>query len=982
MDIDSDFYAQNEVYKSWADHPLTFKVANDQAGSVGFRLPQRAAAFAVLSHLDMSPTKPATVVMPTGTGKTDTIFALMLAGLFKRTLLIVPSDALRQQMGERLASLTTLRRIEVVTDRLLSPKVHLAEGGKSALDLDAIEAANVTVATPATLSLPQADALAEVLERFTHIVFDEAHHVVAETWERIRAAAHGKPTLYFTATPFRLDEQRISGKIVFNYTLRQAQRDGYFQEIEFHPVREYREELVDEAIAEKALDLLQRDIENGFDHILMARCSGIEKAKRVAAIYARLSDGTDLNPVLLHSKSKNVSEKRRDVLDRKSRIVVCVNMLGEGFDLPELKLAAIHDQHRSPAVTLQFIGRLTRVSSRLGAAKFIANIANQRIDGEMQALYASDADWGMIIREVSETKIGREVERQEFEAKFEGSDDAEKIVALNPRPNTSAIAYRVNPSGWMPSNVAKLKGRGETLELSSIGDDGSIVMAVTKQTAPVEWADSASVMTTTWHLYLAYYRPTDRTLFATCSGDEVQLGRFVGLIAPTASRIRDEAVFRILSGIDLLKLQNVGLIRGGREVRFTMHVGQDVNSVMEDLENGTSAKSNIFAVGHANGEKTTAGCSAKGKLWRMDDSAVDEWIKWCDQVSVKINDQNIDTSDILKNVLRSERIEGAWPKGIFFADWPDQLMIETESKCAITVNSDSYSITDLTLGPPVYDTPTILAVPLMASREGEQERELLRIRILLQADGYSYSVPDARLTMGSKEQRLDEYLDHARLRLLAVDGAIVIGNYRIYSPISLNVRLPLDRLESWPWTGVDISRESMIDSSDLASVQGYTFSKIANEYDVIFDDDGAGEVADLVAVRVLDQWIEVDLYHCKYCKSGQVPGGRVDDAYVVTGQASRSVKWHARGQQLFQRLLDRYSKSESKGRNRILKGSPEIIDLLRRKARDMEVRMGFVVVQPAISLQSNLDEVLTVLGTSYVYIKNIANAKLRVIGSP
>ncbi|KLA86677.1 hypothetical protein SM19410_22805 [Xanthomonas hortorum pv. gardneri] len=88
-------------------------------------------------------------------------------------------------------------------------------------------------------------------------------------------------------------------------------------------------------------------------------------------------------------------------------------------------------------------------------------------------------------------------------------------------------------------------------------------------------------------------------------------------------------MFRILSGIDLLKLQNVGLMRGGREVRFTMHVGQDVNSVMEDLENGTSAKTNVFAVGHASGEKTTAGCSTKGKLWRMDDSAIDEWIRWC-----------------------------------------------------------------------------------------------------------------------------------------------------------------------------------------------------------------------------------------------------------------------------------------------------------------------------------------------------------------
>lgn len=216
MDIDFDFYTKNAVYKSWADHRLVFSVANAEAGLTGFRLPQRAAAFAVLSHLDISPAKPAIVVMPTGTGKTDTIFALMLAGLFKRTLLVVPSDALRSQMSERLESLSTLRQIEVVTDQLLSPKVHLAAGLSGALDLSAIEAANVTVATPDTLALLQPDALRQVMGLFTHVVFDEAHHVVADTWERIRAAADGKPTLYFTATPFRLDDQRISGRIVFN----------------------------------------------------------------------------------------------------------------------------------------------------------------------------------------------------------------------------------------------------------------------------------------------------------------------------------------------------------------------------------------------------------------------------------------------------------------------------------------------------------------------------------------------------------------------------------------------------------------------------------------------------------------------------------------------------------------------------------------------------------------------------------------------
>jgi superfamily II DNA or RNA helicase len=44
--------------------------------------------------------------------------------------------------------------------------------------------------------------------------------------------------------------------------------------------------------------------------------------------------------------------------DRKTRIVIRVDMLGEGFDLPELKIAALPDVHESLAVTLQFIRML------------------------------------------------------------------------------------------------------------------------------------------------------------------------------------------------------------------------------------------------------------------------------------------------------------------------------------------------------------------------------------------------------------------------------------------------------------------------------------------------------------------------------------------------------------------------------------------------------------------------------------------------
>ncbi|MEA9899001.1 helicase-related protein [Xanthomonas campestris pv. raphani] len=773
----------------------------------------------------------------------------------------------------------------------------------------------------------------------------------------------------------------MEGKIIFNYSLSQAQRDNYFQKIDFFPVREYVTSEIDRTIAAKAVELLTNDLEAGFDHILMARCAKISKANRIIELYSEL--GPEFEPVVIHSKSNRTKERDLErIRTRQSRIVVCVDMFGEGFDLPELKIAAIHDQHQSPAVTLQFIGRLTRTDTRLGTAKFVANIANQRADSPMKRLFEENADWSLIIREVSTERIGRELQRQEFESRFEGDSEGAKIAALNPAPNISCLAYRLTKSNWRPRAIKSLGSPSETLQLHSVSDDESIVMAVSHETAPVAWARSESIYGSTWHLYLAYYRQSDSTLFISCTGDERQTSRFQALVAPSARRINGDDVFRIMYGINRLKLQNVGLSRSGRDVRFTMHVGQDVNRVMDDLESGRSIKSNIFGVGHADGESTTAGCSAKGKLWKMDSGAVDDWVRWCDVVASKINNSAIDTAAILRNVMRAEKLSGRWPDGIFFADWPDALGVETEGRCAITVNGESYPLLNTKLGQPVKESDDTLAIALSAISPNGDERALTTIRIHLQSDGYRYSSDRATLLIGSKEHDLNDYLDRERMRLLQADGSILIGDYRYFTHATLNVPLPATLLSTWNWGSTNIHRESMAHPADFDSVQGFTLQKIVDSYDIIFNDDGAGEIADLVAIREAPDHIAVDLYHCKYCGSGQRPGARVDDAYVVAGQASRSAKWLHKGPALFQRLLDRYSAGEVSGTQRLLKGTPPQIDVLRLKARDIEMRMGFFIVQPAFSAASVTDSVMTVLGTSYMYLRDIANVDLRVIASP
>jgi hypothetical protein len=366
----------------------------------------------------------------------------------------------------------------------------------------------------------------------------------------------------------------------------------------------------------------------------------------------------------------------------------------------------------------------------------------------------------------------------------------------------------------------------------------------------------------------------------------------------------------------------------------------------------------------------------------MDSGAIDEWVGWCDVVASKINNPSIDTAAILRNVMRAEKLGGRWPDGIFFADWPDALGVETEGRCTITIDGASYPLLNTKLGQPIKETDDTLAIALSAISPTGDERALTTIRIRLGSDGYRYSSGRATLRIGSQEHELNEYLDRERMRLLQADGSILIGDYRYFTQATLNVPLPATLLSAWDWGDTNIHKESMTHPADFDSVQGFTLQKIADSYDIIFNDDGAGEIADLVAIREAPDHIAVDLYHCKYCNSGQRPGARVDDAYVVAGQASRSAKWLHKGPALFQRLVDRYSVGGGAGVQRLLKGTPQQIDVLRHKARDIEMRMKFYIVQPAFSVAGVTDSVMTVLGTSYMYLRDIANVDLRVIASP
>ncbi|WP_246278888.1 DEAD/DEAH box helicase family protein [Paraburkholderia ultramafica] len=182
MPLNKAMYDANEIYRSWVDNPLRIIEPSEINNNSGFRKPQRAALFSALGHLTSSAERPATVVMPTGTGKTDTIFSLIIAGTFPRTLIIVPSDALRSQTSEKLTALTNIRRFNSIGPETLSPRVFAMTSALSDQDIRSIADSNVVVATPNALTMSDRGVFDRFVGLISHLIVDEAHHVAAQTW--------------------------------------------------------------------------------------------------------------------------------------------------------------------------------------------------------------------------------------------------------------------------------------------------------------------------------------------------------------------------------------------------------------------------------------------------------------------------------------------------------------------------------------------------------------------------------------------------------------------------------------------------------------------------------------------------------------------------------------------------------------------------------------------------------------------------------
>lgn len=947
---------------------ITYPIANDT--TPGLRKAQIGAIHAIASYFTVEKKKAAIIVMPTGSGKTAVLMMSPYVLQSKKVLVVTPSRMVRGQIYEDFCKLNTLRKARVISEEILNPKVfELIHLYNSDYEKDCFDA-DVVIATPAGAN----SILESGVVEFDLILIDEAHHSPAKTWNKILLSTKDAKHILFTATPFRMDKREIQGEIIYKYSLALAYEDEIFGEITYIPIDEDLENK-DILIARKTEEIFLADKKQGYEHCIMVRTDTKDNAKLLESVY--LSE-TSLRLKRIDSSMSNTTAKKFIEELKRGDIdgIICVDMLGEGFDFPNLKIAAIHVAHKSLANTLQFIGRFARTNAdNIGTAKFIA-MNDEELIIENNKLYVSDAIWQDIIIDMSENKIKHELENKEYIEEYHQELDKKDILSefslYGVRPSCHAKIYKV--TGF---NINKSFPENFNLESTPyINEKDNTIVAIAKGLTSPKWLDSDLIKNEEHLLYIIHYQKETKLLFIYSQRkSETMYESIAENFTSSYEKIPRYDMNRVLADLQGFDIFNSGMLNRYNESgeSYKISAGSDVSQTIDRSTGRMYSPGHVFCKAMSKDNEITIGYSSGSKMWSSAYLTLQDYIKWCDDNGRKIINSNLEVQtgtnyDFLPMPKKLEKYED----NIFLADFDGK----TYSSSPIIGLKDSEEsiglITDLSM---IIHGVSPDRVDIRV-KYGEIEES-----IFYDLKGKCNTEEDVfYVWQGKKRIALSEYLNDNSLIMRTTDDSVIQGSEILKGDSNVivydtNIILGID------WEG-EYNTDIGIEVNDpVHHPTGKAIQESLKEilfkdsnYKYIIYDHSKGEMADYIAVQTENNIMMVSLFHVK-SKKGEQFNNSMNDIYEVVGQAVKSTIWLKSKQILLQKMVSR----RKGGHCKFLRG--EFKDFSKEiKSSHVVFKGKIVIVQPAISKSVEMpSKYQEVLASASYYIKQSGRVESLVV---
>jgi superfamily II DNA or RNA helicase len=647
-------------------------------GGNRWRRPQLGALGAVLASWSLDRPEPTLISIPTGSGKTAVALAapFLLVEPPRRVLVLAPSQQLRRQLAEQFTSYRQLTRLGVLPDELGIPKV-LEMTGRGG-DWSSFQQYDVVVALPNSISPVHYDPPAAPPEDlFDLVVVDEAHHAPARTWMALLEHFQA-PALLLTATPKRRDGRRIPGSLDFYYPLRRALEEGLYQPIVpmLLPAGATRADS-DARIAAAAAAILAEAEHSS--SVLLARAGSVQRLADLRGVYE--AAGIELS--LLHNRLSRTSQTEivEGLQAGSVRAVGVVGMLGEGFDLPAIRLVSYHDKHKSVPATVQLIGRLARVDERFPQTSRLLTVTDAdvypELRGALRELYDEDADWATILPGILDEEIARVQEDRSFAAGL--PDSTTEVDPGHLAPLKRALVYEV-PAEWEPGFLLELPDElvagegflgGRVLYAGVIGPARMLVVVVRYIQRP-KWSTDPALADIRYELHIAVHRKAPRRdlpgfLFLNTDrpGAQRTLEAVLGL-EDVATLAGPDRLGAYLDSLDRISVSSVGIRNTNAATRgrasYRNYMGSGVDRGIRSVDVARSALGHaMFQIRTETGAANAGAAIEKSKLWLSVYGPLRELSEWADETARLLwFPQQTPQGPLLPGVERGHRLD-EWP---------------------------------------------------------------------------------------------------------------------------------------------------------------------------------------------------------------------------------------------------------------------------------------------------------------------------------
>jgi hypothetical protein len=927
--------------------------------------------------------------MPTGSGKTAVIAAAPFLLEANRILILAPSRLVREQIVEDLTAFSTLKKLAVLPESLEPPRVWNAVHRVASIeDWEILRDFDIVVGTPASLSPGSFGIPDPPVDLFDVVLVDEAHHAPAATWAALLDHFRDARQILFTATPFRSDQQEIKGRFIYTYDLRQAYKDGIFGQLEYLPVVPTGRADPDTVLAKAAAATLLADRAAGLDHLLMVRSGSQKRATELKHLYEqhttlRLALVTG-NQTLAHVR-KTLADLESDGLDG----IICVDMLGEGFNLPRLKVAALHSPHKSLAITLQFIGRFARTTGpNLGRAAFHAIASEMSIEREY--LYKEGAVWEELIPTLGADRVAAEQRAQEVLESFEGqpSDFADvpdlSLYSIQPYFHVKVLNTGPDVDLFGPIDMP---GRGEVVYRYFSRAESTALYIVRQRNRP-RWTDAAHLDAVAYELYVLHLDRASGYLFICASRRDEDVYQHFAKQFPAADGtvprgLSSARLQGALRGLEDLRFFNIGMRNAAssdREASYHTMAGSAVDQALANDDGRRYHRGHSFAKAKEAGHDVTIGISTASKVWSNMSDRLPKLIGWCKALAQKLQSGTVAPTNTGIDLLSAGHEVDALPPDIIAVDWDKSVYTHPKEIVFPVAHGEPLRAQLLDVEFSVERSRTTdTSVGLLFTLDGNEYRANFGFdneRLIEPADA---GAPEPAV-VGDGTMPLTNYLNERYPALYTASfGYLRAGDY-FDPPAETLPPFAADRLEAKDWLalGVDPKVEAGDPTPRGRSIHSWFEEDLrASPATVVFYDHGSGEVADFVTVTQMPDYLLVELIHCKSYKEAQ-PGARVDNLYELCGQAAKSKNWQSLPR-LLQSIKDR-ARRDPDG-HRFVKGSLGDLERLIGPGQLVDTRFRVTIVQPGLSRGAVNDRIGALLASADEFIFGGRWLRMRVMCS-